>query len=541
MKKAKTARFSQQIGREIMKSESHDQISARQKLERFVEALGHTLDSYEKAHPTWFTDTVFELIEGGLHSLRHYLEDPRDKSLTWSNLVTELRYPVEWDWEAWRSRRPGALLHIFGRFTSKEVGSKKRAIRKLVSIAIQCRNVFVLNALTKNAAWEKRRNRWTPIMPPETGQALAKMSPARQRRALDELYKPFSIGTFDLEFDADSIRQGDPVPKSVMRALAKGKQAMEFPPLTFSGTVDDTPFTFSLIAQFRPFIVDVTNREAYFPILVGLVFHPNSVALAEDEDGRALLVPDAPNPESWSRKDQAAFWDILFREWKRITKSRGASARNAVVELMVKAKIALPSGRRGLDIVNSLLKLLSQHGRVEDLECSYKELVEEQAEIGSHRARTKSADRFDVFLAHNSKDKPFVAKVADHLRRRGIKPWFDKEQIAPGCRFQKCIQNAIRNVSVAAVFIGQHGVGRWQDLELESLVKLCVDKNLPLIPVLLPGQKKLPSTLPFLDNISFVRFNKNAGEKKALDEMVWGIRDKKPAGDLGRSPPEVVP
>ncbi|NEP20038.1 MAG: TIR domain-containing protein, partial [Leptolyngbya sp. SIO4C1] len=49
---------------------------------------------------------------------------------------------------------------------------------------------------------------------------------------------------------------------------------------------------------------------------------------------------------------------------------------------------------------------------------------------------------FDVFLAHNSKDKPFVRLIAEELKRFGLKPWIDEEEILPGQYFQDAIQDA---------------------------------------------------------------------------------------------------
>jgi hypothetical protein len=37
--------------------------------------------------------------------------------------------------------------------------------------------------------------------------------------------------------------------------------------------------------------------------------------------------------------------------------------------------------------------------------------------------------QFDVFLAHNSQDKSLVRAIANELKRRGLNPWLDEEQI----------------------------------------------------------------------------------------------------------------
>src|SRR4051794_17944268 len=43
-------------------------------------------------------------------------------------------------------------------------------------------------------------------------------------------------------------------------------------------------------------------------------------------------------------------------------------------------------------------------------------------------------DRFtyDVFLSHNSKDKPRVRKLAEDLRAAGLRVWFDEWVLKPG-------------------------------------------------------------------------------------------------------------
>lgn len=46
------------------------------------------------------------------------------------------------------------------------------------------------------------------------------------------------------------------------------------------------------------------------------------------------------------------------------------------------------------------------------------------------------SQQFDVFLAHNSVDKPQVRVIAKKLRERGLKPWLDEEQIHQGCHFR---------------------------------------------------------------------------------------------------------
>ena len=40
--------------------------------------------------------------------------------------------------------------------------------------------------------------------------------------------------------------------------------------------------------------------------------------------------------------------------------------------------------------------------------------------------------KFDVFLSHNSRDKPAVRKLAQRLHGDGLRVWFDEWVIRPG-------------------------------------------------------------------------------------------------------------
>jgi hypothetical protein len=134
---------------------------------------------------------------------------------------------------------------------------------------------------------------------------------------------------------------------------------------------------------------------------------------------------------------------------------------------------------------------------------------------------------FDVFLAHNSIDKPFVKYIAQRLRRSRLKPWLDEEAILPGQIIQEEIQKVILQIKSAAIFIGKHGLGRWQKVELRSLYTQCVEKGIPVIPVLLPDADEFPSELVFLKEHKWVMFTTGIEDKKALEELKSAIRQQR--------------
>jgi SAM-dependent methyltransferase len=144
------------------------------------------------------------------------------------------------------------------------------------------------------------------------------------------------------------------------------------------------------------------------------------------------------------------------------------------------------------------------------------------------RTNKQQTVSYDVFLAHNSEDKAEVLLVNEELKRRGIRPWIDVEEIPPGRWFQDVIQKAIPSVKSAAIFLGPHGIGRWQAAELRMFMAECVERGLFVIPILLPGVKGVPEEFQALRGLNLVKFHDRLDEKDALDRLQWGITGKKP-------------
>jgi WD40 repeat protein len=66
---------------------------------------------------------------------------------------------------------------------------------------------------------------------------------------------------------------------------------------------------------------------------------------------------------------------------------------------------------------------------------------------------------FDVFLCHNSEDKPAVKEIGERLKEQGILPWLDEWELRPGLPWQRLLEEQIEQIKSAAVFIGQSGIG----------------------------------------------------------------------------------
>ncbi|WP_035372665.1 SUMF1/EgtB/PvdO family nonheme iron enzyme [Dolichospermum circinale] len=140
--------------------------------------------------------------------------------------------------------------------------------------------------------------------------------------------------------------------------------------------------------------------------------------------------------------------------------------------------------------------------------------------------------QFDVFLAHNSKDKPEVIKIANKLRERGLNPWLDKEQIFAGDNIQEVVFQGISRSKVGAFFISQNRLGAFQrNLELGAIIQLFLDKKetgFRVIPILLPDISDIPDELFHLKQWAWIRFTNSNVEQdeEALQDLIRGIRGR---------------
>ncbi len=67
-----------------------------------------------------------------------------------------------------------------------------------------------------------------------------------------------------------------------------------------------------------------------------------------------------------------------------------------------------------------------------------------------------SAAEFDVFLSHNSQDKPLVRELADTLIAFGLRPWLDERELVPVRPWQEALEEIIATTKTA----GRSACGR---------------------------------------------------------------------------------
>lgn len=134
---------------------------------------------------------------------------------------------------------------------------------------------------------------------------------------------------------------------------------------------------------------------------------------------------------------------------------------------------------------------------------------------------------FDVFLSHNSSDKPIVRELGENLRSRGLSVWLDEWELVPGRPWQEALEEIIKSVNAAAVLVGSDGLGPWEVPEMRGCLSEFVRRKLPVIPVLLPGAPRKPELPMFLSQFTWVDLRGGLTDS-GLSRLEWGITGRKP-------------
>lgn len=133
--------------------------------------------------------------------------------------------------------------------------------------------------------------------------------------------------------------------------------------------------------------------------------------------------------------------------------------------------------------------------------------------------------QFDVFLCHNSEDKPAVIEIAQQLKQNDVKPWLDLWELRPGVDWQEALEEQIKQIRCVAVFVGGSGLGPWQKPEMRAFIRASVKQGSTVIPVLLPSVPEVPDLPVFLEGFHWVDFRMAAPDP--LVQLVWGITGRK--------------
>jgi hypothetical protein len=158
----------------------------------------------------------------------------------------------------------------------------------------------------------------------------------------------------------------------------------------------------------------------------------------------------------------------------------------------------------------------------------YRRMIEELLDMlqALVKASTPGAYKFDVFLSHNSKDKPVVRELKHRLNAQKLSAWYDEDELRPGIPWQQLLESGIKSSASVALLVGKDGLGPWEEEEMQGALRLAVKDKRPVIPVLLPEAPSQPELPMFLGNRTWVDLR--AGfTAEGFAKLVWGITGKK--------------
>ena len=156
---------------------------------------------------------------------------------------------------------------------------------------------------------------------------------------------------------------------------------------------------------------------------------------------------------------------------------------------------------------------------------------------------------YDVFLSHNSKDKPAVEWLATKLTDQAkLTVFLDIWNLVPGDPWQEDLENALAASTTVAVFLGPAGISGWHNEELRNALSTRVgDRARRVVPILLPGtempeENEIPA---FLQRLTWVDFRPGLEDPEAFHRLVAGIRGEAPGRSdkpgAAQPPPKPAP
>jgi hypothetical protein len=109
--------------------------------------------------------------------------------------------------------------------------------------------------------------------------------------------------------------------------------------------------------------------------------------------------------------------------------------------------------------------------------------VSEQA---SSQLRVALANEQSVFLSHSHQDKEFVRRLAEDLRREGVRVWLDEAELMPGDSLLDRIESAIEEMQYLAVVLSPASVSsNWVKKELRmAQTRELAEHQIRVLPII---------------------------------------------------------
>jgi len=131
---------------------------------------------------------------------------------------------------------------------------------------------------------------------------------------------------------------------------------------------------------------------------------------------------------------------------------------------------------------------------------------------------------FDVFLSYSSADTNWVTRLKSDLEQRGIKVWFDRDQIRPGSFFAEAIGKGLVDSKTFIIVVSPDSIqSSWVRDEYHRALSFTNKGGLHIIPVIINN-----ATPPdFLSGRQCIDFSDEALYQDNINRLIWpGITGK---------------
>ena len=154
-------------------------------------------------------------------------------------------------------------------------------------------------------------------------------------------------------------------------------------------------------------------------------------------------------------------------------------------------------------------------------------VVQDTEAVAALLEQKRQNDAYDIYICYDEADETEVMGIGEKLKIAGILPWLDRLETKPGTVAKQQQEQQIRKIPAAAVFVGQHKIVELQELQMYSFIDEFIERQIPVIPVILtnaPQKLRLP---PYLGNFGSVDFRRSVPEP--MGQLIWGITGKRPS------------
>jgi hypothetical protein len=153
----------------------------------------------------------------------------------------------------------------------------------------------------------------------------------------------------------------------------------------------------------------------------------------------------------------------------------------------------------------------------------------EMPEITPYSAAATSDDHdnsnYDFFISYSSKDRRFVLRLAEDLKRRGLEVWLDLWEMRPGDRLRDRIAEGITRCDRLLVLLSPHSINSsWVKIELDSAMIRELESNSVVVVPTLYGEISVEDIPLDLKGKLYLDFRKKSNYSRNLESILKLVR-----------------